>query len=130
MTFRLCHRSSSWFPIRFHIAVLKRAGLLPYLWENVTGLKTTVEIPDALFRKAKATAAERGVPLKDLLTDAVREHLRRSAGDSSKSNPPAPAPAPLWMSAFGGLRALHQETKRINRVLEQEFERIEKHEWR
>jgi hypothetical protein len=92
-------------------------------------MKTTVEIPDALFRKAKATAAEHGVSLKDLLTDAVREYLRRS-GDSSKSKLSAPTPPPVWMSAFGGLRNLHKETKRINRVLEQEFERIEEDQWR
>jgi hypothetical protein len=88
-------------------------------------MKTTVEIPDALFRKAKATAAERGVPLKDLLTDAVREHVERGTGNSSKNKPLALAPAPLWMNAFGGLRSLHKETKRINRVLEREFEQIE-----
>jgi hypothetical protein len=34
------------------------------------------------------------------------------------------------MSAFGGLRGLHKETQRINRVLEEEFERIEADEWR
>ncbi len=89
-------------------------------------MKTTVEIPDTLFRKAKATAAERGVPLKDLLTEAVREHLQRGVGDSSKNKRSAPA----WMSAFGGLRSLHKETKRINRILEQEFEQIEEDEWR
>ncbi len=89
-------------------------------------MKTTVEIPDALFRKAKATAAERGVPLKDLLTQAVQEHLHRPPGDSAKSRPAAPA----WMSAFGGLRALHKETRKINRILRQEFEQIEEDEWR
>ena len=91
-------------------------------WED---MKTTVEIPDTLFRKAKATAADRGVSLKVLLTEAVREHLQRDPG-----GPAAPSPAPAWMSAFGGLRKLHKETSRINRVLEQEFERIEEDEWR
>jgi len=68
-------------------------------------MKTTVEIPDVLFRKAKAAAAERGVPLKDLFTQAVREHLHRGAGDSSRDKPSAPT----WMNAFGGLRSLHKE---------------------
>jgi len=96
-------------------------------WEQ---MKTTVEIPDPLFRKAKATAAEQGVPLKDLFTDAVREYLRRSADESSKNTPFTPAPPPAWVKAFGGLRALHKETKRIERVIEQEFGRIEEDEWR
>ena len=102
----------------------RRRGASPYLWED-GDMKTTVEIPDALFRKAKATAAERGVPLKDLLTDAVREHLRRNEGNSG-TKPAAPA----WMKAFGGLRHLHKETRRINQVLEREFEQIEEDEWR
>ncbi len=89
-------------------------------------VKTTVEIPDALFRKAKATAAERGVPLKDLLTEAVREHLQRRPPDSLEHKPVVPA----WMSAFGGLRSLHTETKKINRILQKEFEQVEEEEWR
>jgi hypothetical protein len=80
-------------------------------------MRTTVEIPDALFRRAKATAAERGVSLEDLLIAALKEHLHPGGGDSSKRGPAAPS----WMSAFGGLRHLHEETKRINQILQQEF---------
>jgi hypothetical protein len=89
-------------------------------------MKTTVEMPDALFRKATATAAERGIPLKDLLADALREHLRRTAEGAPPNQPDRPA----WMSAFGGLRHLNKEAKRINHILEQEFEKIEVDEWR
>lgn len=88
-------------------------------------MKTTVEIPDTLFRKAKAKAADLGIPLKDLFTDAVRHYLQRSA-DSSKGQPSAPA----WRSAFGGLRELHTETRKINRVLEEEFGQVEEDQWR
>jgi hypothetical protein len=90
-------------------------------WE---ALKTTVEMPDALFRKAKATAAERGLTLKSFLTGAVEEHLRRSAVSKTSSSVPA------WMSAFGGLRHLHKETVRINRILQREFEQVDEDEWR
>lgn len=55
-------------------------------------VKTTVEIPDQLFREAKVAAA-------------LRERLRSK-----------PATAPRWMQAFGGLRDLHRETKRLRRV--------------
>jgi hypothetical protein len=50
--------------------------------------------------------------------------------DSSKNTKPAPPLAPRWMSAYGGLRALREETGKINRVLEQEFGTIEEDEWR
>jgi len=88
-------------------------------------MKTTVEIPDDLFRKAKATAAESGVSLKVFLTDAVREHLKKKGGEAPKGKA-----APPWMAAFGGLRHLRKETKRINEIIEREFEQIDEDEWR
>jgi hypothetical protein len=39
-------------------------------------LKTTLEIPDALFRQAKAAAAEQGIPLRELISEALAEKLR------------------------------------------------------
>jgi hypothetical protein len=35
-------------------------------------MKTTVDIPDELFREAKATAARTGFKLKDLVADGLR----------------------------------------------------------
>jgi len=29
-----------------------------------------------------------------------------------------------WMKAFGGLKDLHRENKRVERVIEEEFERV------
>jgi len=37
--------------------------------------KTTPEIPDAIFRRAKARAAEQGMPLRQLVSEAVGEKL-------------------------------------------------------
>jgi hypothetical protein len=47
-----------------------------------------------------------------------------------KTETGTPDSAPAWMPAFGGLRSLHKETQRINRVLEEEFEQVEEDEWR
>jgi hypothetical protein len=82
-------------------------------------VKTTLEIPDALFRRAKATAAERGIPLRALVTEALTEKLRASA---AKDKP--------WMKHFGKLKHLHKETVRINRIIEKEFEQIEPQDWK
>ena len=38
-------------------------------------MKTTIEIPDDLFRQAKATALSRGMTLKQLITGAVEHEL-------------------------------------------------------
>ncbi|MEI8299730.1 MAG: hypothetical protein WCH32_17155 [Pseudomonadota bacterium] len=41
--------------------------------------KITLEMPEALFRKAKATAASRGQTLKQLVTGALERELRVTA---------------------------------------------------
>lgn len=38
-------------------------------------MKTTIEIPDDLFRQAKAAAVARGMTLKQLITGAVEHEL-------------------------------------------------------
>lgn len=42
-------------------------------------MKTTMEIPDRLFRKAKSAAAMQGQSLKDWITNALERHLTESA---------------------------------------------------
>jgi len=38
-------------------------------------VKSTLEIPDPIFRRAKSVAAQRGIPLHALVTEAVTEKL-------------------------------------------------------
>ena len=83
-------------------------------------VKTTIEIPDADFRNAKAAAAIRGQSLKDFVAEAVRNHLRKGA----------PEPEKRWAKAFGGLRDLHRETRRVERLISAEFESIDEEQWR
>jgi hypothetical protein len=81
-------------------------------------MKTTLELPDQLFRKAKATAAERSQSLKEFVTEALRDKLLLGSGR-------ARADEPEWMRGFGKLRHLHKETMRVQSVIDQEFEVIE-----
>jgi hypothetical protein len=78
-------------------------------------MKTTLEIPDAIFRRAKTAAAERGIPFRALVSEALADKLRVEADRNSKP----------WMKTFGKLRHMHKETVRINRIIKQEFDRIE-----
>lgn len=81
-------------------------------------MKTTIEIPDALFRSAKANAAQRGQTLKDFVTEALEEKL---GGRHERS----PAGEPAWMRGFGKLRRLRKETARIQGRIDEEFEVVE-----
>ena len=77
-------------------------------------MKTTLEFPDLVFRKAKAEAAQRGIPLRQFVTEAVQEKLAAAK----------PADKP-WMKGAGKLRHLHKETVRIQRIIDKEFGQIE-----
>jgi len=81
-------------------------------------MKTTLEIPDALFRQAKSAAAQQGIPLRALVSEALAEKLRR----------PPNAGKP-WMKSFGKLRGLRKDLAKINRIIEEEFERIDPEDW-
>ena len=82
-------------------------------------MKTTIELPEALFRRAKSMAAQEGVTLKQLLTEALESQLdMRSRARNGKT-------APKWMRAYGALRHLRHERKAIERAIESEFEKIE-----
>ncbi len=82
-------------------------------------MKTTLEIPDAVFRRAKAKAAEQRIPLRQFVTEAVAEKLEEKS----------PARKRARMNLAGSLRHLRRETARINALIEREFERIEPEEW-
>jgi predicted HicB family RNase H-like nuclease len=38
-------------------------------------VKTTLEVQDAIFRRAKSAAAERGITLREFVTEAVQEKI-------------------------------------------------------
>jgi hypothetical protein len=80
-------------------------------------MKTTLELPDQLFRKAKATAAERGQSLKEFVTEALHDKLLAGSGRDL-------ADEPEWMQGFGKLKRLHKETLRVQSAIDQEFEVI------
>jgi hypothetical protein len=85
-------------------------------------VKTTIELPGALFRKAKAVASERGVTLKDFLAEAVSDHLRRHWDSANRPN--------AWEKAFGGQRDLHKENKRLDSLMAEEFGKTDEEQWR
>jgi hypothetical protein len=82
-------------------------------------MKTTLEIPDPIFRRAKSVAAQRGIALRVFVSEAVEEKL---AAASQKEQKP-------WARLAGGLKHLRKETARINETMKHEFEQIEPEDW-
>jgi hypothetical protein len=79
-------------------------------------MKAPLELPDPLFRKAKATVAERSQLLKDFVANAVREKLNTNRAEMTE---------PAWMSGFGKLKQLHKTTVCVHLIVDQEFDVIE-----
>jgi hypothetical protein len=79
-------------------------------------MKTTIEVPDEMFREAKATAARRGIPLRRLFEEALsqmlaRDHLPTVGKGRGWPTPRADVPS--------------EEIWRIQRLIDAEFEKIE-----
>jgi hypothetical protein len=81
-------------------------------------MKTTLEIPDLLFRRAKSVAAERGIPLRQLVTEAVQEKLRTTPHEKP------------WIKHLGKLKHLRKERKQIDKRVQEQFEQIDREVWR
>lgn len=56
-------------------------------------MRTTIDLPDALFRRTKATAAIRGLSMKDLIAGAIEREVNAKRVPSPA--PPARVELPL-----------------------------------
>lgn len=83
-------------------------------------MRTTIEIPDSLFRRSKAAAALRGESLKDLVSAALRAYLSGHGGDAPSQSG--------WRSVFG--RARREDVESVEAILADEFERIDPDDWK
>ena len=82
-------------------------------------MKTTLEMPDTLFRRLKAHAAERGTSIKNIVNAAVARAL---------SDPAKPSDRAGWRAAIGTIPP--SRLKKINQAIEDAFERIDPADWK
>lgn len=82
-------------------------------------MKTTVELPDQLYRRIKARAALRGQTVKAFFLDALTDKLGQE-GASSKSEVG-------WRAAFGAAR--REDVAKVQRIIDEEFSRIDPEGW-
>ena len=78
-------------------------------------MRTTIDLPDDLYRSAKAAAIHRKVSLKVLVRRAVEEHL---------ALPEAGEAQPAWMRHIGGLDPEAADELRRN-LEEADFSRVD-----
>ena len=89
-------------------------------------MKTTIEISSTTFRRAKTLAAAKGITLKQLVTEAIEEKLQNGS-KRAKTEEPA------WMKLYGAFAKsgkMRRETRRIQKLIDREFERIKPEDWR
>lgn len=86
-------------------------------------MKTTIELPDVTFRRAKALAAVHGITMRQFITDALELQLRRRTVGGGFGSDPNDILEPPWMAGFGGLSDLGDEHRLVLRAIEDEFER-------
>ena len=87
-------------------------------------MKTTIEMPDTLFRKIKSVSASKGMSLKDFITDALKAKL---AVDVARGDDD------LFLIGFGAFSSTNQmrnETKVIQKKIDEEFSLIDPQEWK
>jgi len=82
-------------------------------------MKTTFEIPDALYRRLKARAAIQGKSVKDYLVEAIRDKLAAgAAGPQQKIG---------WRAVYGAAKP--DEVAELQRIIDQEFSGIDPEGW-
>ncbi len=83
-------------------------------------MKTTVEIPDNLYRQIKSHAASRGQTIKAFLIDALRDKLGKVQPNSEKEETG-------WRAAFG--KGDKEAIEDVQRIIDEEFSQIDYAEW-
>lgn len=64
-------------------------------------MRTTIDLPDGLFRRVKARAALDGMTLKELITRLVEQGMRRSTSSAPSSQERTRSELPVVRAATG-----------------------------
>lgn len=83
-------------------------------------MKTTLELPEQLYRQIKARAALRGQTIKSFFMEAVRDKLSADASAASRE--------PGWKEVFG--KADPKDVAEVQRIIDEEFEQINPEDWK
>ena len=84
-------------------------------------MKTTLEIPDDLFRQVKVTAAQRSQSMKAFVTEAIRRALQ-------EQGVPGQRELRGWRSVSGRLTL--EQVRDVDETVDRQFGRIDPDEWK
>jgi hypothetical protein len=83
-------------------------------------MKTTMELPDSLFRRVKTSASLRGRTMKEFITEALISALATESGRSGRESG--------WRAVYG--KASRKDVQVVDRVIKEEFERVNPEDWK
>jgi hypothetical protein len=99
----------------------------PYLWFYGLAMKTTVEVPDQLYRQIKARAALKGQTIKSFFLDAIRDKLLSDNGKKRQTKKKEEVEIG-WRTAYGA--ADPNDVAEVQRMIDEEFSRIDPEDWK
>ncbi len=83
-------------------------------------MKTTLDVPDSLYRQIKARAALKGQTIRAFFLDAIQDKLKAEREGSNKTTG--------WRSVFG--KATKDDVSQLQQVLDDEFSKIDAEAWK
>jgi hypothetical protein len=82
-------------------------------------MKTTLDLPDRLYRQIKARAALKGQTIKSFFLDAIRDKLATDQNAKTKQAG--------WRGVFG--KANSDDVAEVQRLIDEEYSQIALEEW-
>jgi len=83
-------------------------------------MKTTLEIPDAIYRQIKARAALNGQTVRAFFLDAIQQKLSNQHDVATQGAG--------WRSVFG--KADKKSVAEVQRIVDEEFSQINPEDWK
>ena len=82
-------------------------------------MKTTLEVPDGLYRQIKARAALKGQTIRAFFLDAIQTKLAAERAGVKKTTG--------WRSVFG--KVPKDDITELQKILDEEFSQIDPEDW-
>ncbi len=83
-------------------------------------MKTTLDVPDSLYRQIKARAALKGTTIRAFFLDAIQDKLKAERDGGKKTTG--------WRTVFG--KATKDDVCQLQHILDEEFSRIDSEAWK